>query len=60
VIDFRKDRVYLPLSTLASCGLDPQQLGVEIESGDSPLQPGGQSPSKLRARAGSCSPAGAC
>ncbi|HZH08337.1 MAG TPA: squalene synthase HpnC [Lautropia sp.] len=33
VIDFRKDRVYLPLSTLASCGLDPQQLGVEIESG---------------------------
>jgi len=33
VVDFRKDRIYLPLSTLASCGLDPQKLALEIGAG---------------------------
>jgi phytoene synthase len=33
VVDFRKDRIYLPQSTLASCGVDPRQLGAEIRAG---------------------------
>jgi squalene synthase HpnC len=33
VVDFHKDRIYLPQSTLASCGLDPQRLAVEIRAG---------------------------
>ena len=33
VVDFNKDRIYLPLSTLASCGLDAQKLALDIRAG---------------------------
>lgn len=33
VVDFRKDRVYLPQSTFLACGVDEARLAMEIERG---------------------------
>lgn len=33
VVDFRKDRIYLPQSTLTACGVDEKRLALEIGQG---------------------------
>ena len=33
VVDFAKDRIYLPLATLVACGVDEHRLAAEIERG---------------------------
>ena len=33
VVDFHKDRIYLPQSTLLACGVDQARLGMEINRG---------------------------